>query len=172
MSDCKLKLPVSFKLFSNTANLFCFKTSCLHGIPRFAGTFILFGEDKDLTEKRNVKILQTYIIVSLVALSRNFLMISSSHSQSTNTLPISFREKLDDTNCTLLCNFQVLRFIVLDEESSFKVSGNTLRCCQLSITKLLEILHYISETLCSKQCNMWYSKQNLQIYQIKIKICY
>ena len=32
MSDCKLKPPVtlSFKLFSNAANKFCFKTSCLH----------------------------------------------------------------------------------------------------------------------------------------------
>ena len=48
------------------------------------------GEDNDLIEKCDVKILQTNITVSLVTLSRNFLMISSSHSRSTNIKSMYF----------------------------------------------------------------------------------
>jgi len=68
----------------------CFKTSCLYGIPGFVRVLISFGKDNDLIEKCDVKILQVDIIVSLVTLSRNFLMISSSHSQSTNIKSMYF----------------------------------------------------------------------------------
>jgi len=66
---------LSFKLFANVGNMFCFKISCLHVIPRFVRAFISFGKDNDWIEKCDVKILHVDLIVSIVTLSRNFLII-------------------------------------------------------------------------------------------------